>query len=159
MKSIFYIIILLLCIAFSGCQKEPIDRNIEGMWRLEQFTTHEDGVVHKDCQRMFFSIQLWVVEVAEKQCTHGYGTFIGRFSYENDKQTVVMKDFVHRYSTGDDGIRVGIDKNEKGEIIYPISKLQPYGINSLETTFNVIKADGKHLILESDYATLEFTSF
>ena len=134
MKSIFYITILLLCIAFSGCQKEPIDRNIEGMWRLEQFTTHKDGVVHKDCQRMFFSIQLWVVEVAEKQCTHGYGTFIGRFSYENDKQKVVMKDFVHRYSTGDDGIRVGIDKNEKGEIIYPISKLQPYGINSLETT-------------------------
>lgn len=24
-----------------------------------------------------------------------------------------MKDFVHRYSTGDDGIRVGIDKNER----------------------------------------------
>ena len=87
---------------------------------------------------MFFSIQLWVVEVAEKQCTHGYGTFIGRFSYENNKQKVVMKDFVHRYSTGDDGIRVGIDKNEKGEIIYPISKLQPYGINSLETTFNAL---------------------
>ena len=93
---------------------------------------------------MFFSIQLWVVEVAEKQCTHGYGTFIGRFSYENDKQKVVMKDFVHRYSTGDDGIRVGIDKNEKGEIIYPISKLQPYGINSLETTFNVKKGGCKH---------------
>ena len=36
MKSIFYITILLLCITFSGCQKEPIDRNIEGMWRLEQ---------------------------------------------------------------------------------------------------------------------------
>ena len=45
MKSIFYITILLLCIAFSGCQKEPIDRNIEGMWRLEQFTTHKASIV------------------------------------------------------------------------------------------------------------------
>lgn len=81
------------------------------------------------------------------------------FLTKTTNKKFVMKDFVHRYSTGDDGIRVGIDKNEKGEIIYPISKLQPYGINSLETTFNVIKADGKHLTLESDYATLEFTSF
>ena len=85
---------------------------------------------------MFFSIQLWVVEIAEKQCTHGYGTFIGRFSYENDKQKVVMKDFVHRYSTGDDGIRVGIDKNEKGEIIYPISKLQPVSYTHLTLPTN-----------------------
>ena len=58
-----------------------------------------------------------------------------------------MKDFKYRQSTGDNGEDV------------PVEKLLPYGINALETTFDVLKADGKHLILQSDYATLEFTSF
>lgn len=68
MRSVLYMAVLLMAVLASGCKKEPIDRNIEGMWKLEQFTTHEDGVVHKECQRTFYSIQLWVVEIAEKQC-------------------------------------------------------------------------------------------
>ena len=32
-------------------------------------------------------------------------------------------------------------------------------VYSLETTFDVLKADGKHLVLQSDYAKLEFISF
>lgn len=139
--------VLLVTVLLSGCKKEPIDRKIEGMWKLEQFTTHEDGVVHGDCRRIFYSIQLWVVELAEKQCTHGYGTYIGRFDYNDDHSTVTMKDFKYRQSTGDSNENV------------PVEKLLPYGINSLNTTFEVVKADGKHLTLKSDYATLEFTSF
>ncbi len=147
MKFIYITFIACLGLLFSSCEKKPIDENIEGMWKLEQFTTRADGTVHRECPRIFYSIQLQIVQLAEKQCTHGYGTYIGHFYLNEDHSQATMKDFKYRQSTGDNGEDV------------PVEKLLPYGINALETTFDVLKADGKHLILQSDYATLEFTSF
>ena len=68
-------IIIPLCL-MAGCKKEPVDPGIEGMWRLERFVTKSDGVVHNECQRIFYSIQLQLVVLAEKNCTHGYGIYI-----------------------------------------------------------------------------------
>ncbi len=151
MKFINYItlasLIALLC---TSCEKKPIDEDIEGMWKMEQFTTIEDGVVHNECQRIFISIQLQLVQLNEKQCEHGYGTYIGHFSYNDDHSEVTMKDFKYQYSsttTGDDGIDATVEE------------LLPYGINATETTFRVLEADGSRLVLQSDYATLELTSF
>ena len=147
MKTIYILLFTTLALLVSSCEKKPIDENIEGMWKMTQFTTLADGVVHKECPRIFFSIQLNVVELAERQCTHKYGTFIGHFYYNEDHSAVTMQDFKFRKSTGDDGESV------------PAERLLPYGINALKTTFKVLKADGKHLVLQSDYATLEFTNF
>ena len=38
-------------------------------------------------------------------------------------------------------------------------ELHPFGLDSTDTTFDVIKADGKSLILKSDYATLTLKRF
>lgn len=148
MKAIHLLIAMCFFALFASCEKKPIDENIEGMWKLEQFTTLDDGIVHRDCQRIFYSIQLQIVQIAEKQCTHKYGTFIGHFYLNEDHSQATMKDFRFRgESTGDSGEDV------------PVERLLPFGINSLETTFDVLKADGKHLVLQSDYAKLEFISF
>lgn len=147
MKTIYILLIASLALLASSCEKKPIDGDIEGMWKMKQFTTLADGTVHDECPRIFFSIQLNVVELAEKQCTHGYGTFIGHIYYNEDHSVLTMQDFKFRESTGDNGENV------------PTERLLPYGINTLETTFKVLKADGRHLVLQSDYATLEFTSF
>lgn len=147
MKTIYILLIASLALLASSCEKKPIDGDIEGMWKMKQFTTLADGIVHDECPRIFFSIQLNVVELAEKQCTHEYGTFIGHIYYNEDHSALTMQDFKFRESTGDNGENV------------PAERLLPYGINTLETTFKVMKADGRHLVLQSDYATLEFTSF
>lgn len=147
MKTIYILLFASLALLVSSCEKKPIDDNIEGMWKMKQFTTLADGIVHNECSRIFFSIQLNIVELAEKQCTHGYGTFVGHLYYNEDHSVLTMQDFKFRSSTGDNGESV------------PVEKLLPYGIDALKTTFNVLKADGKHLVLQSDYATLEFTSF
>lgn len=107
---------------------------------------HEDGKTHP-CERIYYSIQLWVVDVAEKQGAHGYKHSVGRFMYGEDEKTVTMKDFHYRDWTTDSKEATALED------------LIPYGINSLETTFEVVKADGKSLILRSDYATLRFTGF
>ena len=50
----------------NSCKKEPINSEIEGHWQLLEFTTKADNEIHP-CERIYYSIQLWVVEVAEKQ--------------------------------------------------------------------------------------------
>lgn len=149
MKAIYIALIICISVVFVSCDKEPIDNDIEGMWRMERFTTHSDGVVHQDCPRIFYSIQLNIVDIAEKQCPyhHNYGSFVGHFYLNGDHTLATMKDFKFRQGTGDTGEDV------------PIEQLLPYGLNAAETTFDVLKADGKHLVLKSDYATLELTNF
>lgn len=63
------------------------------MWKLEEYTTHEDNVTHS-CERIYYSIQLWSVEVAEKQGSHGYKSSIGRFIYGENENEIIMKDFI-----------------------------------------------------------------
>lgn len=72
MKRIFYIglCIMVLAMVCNSCKKEPINTEIEGHWQLLEFTTKADNKVHS-CERIYYSIQLWVVEVVEKQGPQG----------------------------------------------------------------------------------------
>lgn len=140
-------IAMLMAVAVAGCEfKEPIDNDIEGFWKLERFETNADGRMH-ECTRLYYSITRYVVEVSEKQGPNGYGTFIGRFGYKDGETKVVMKDFKQRANTSDNGVSATVDD------------LKPFGIDSLETTFDVVVADGDNLVLRSDYATLQLTRF
>lgn len=145
-KRIYTGLLVFLLILLGGCEKAPINSDIEGMWKLEEYTTTEDGVTHP-CERIYYSIQLWVVDIAEKQGTNGYAPSIGRFAYGEDGNTVIMKDFYYRKGT--------TDSKEPTKL----EDLQPYGLNSLETTFEIVKSDGKNMVLRSDYATLTFSKF
>lgn len=146
-KIIRLFIAMVMAVAVAGCEfKEPIDSDIEGFWKLERFETNADGRMY-ECRRIYYSITRYVVEVSEKQGPNGYGTFIGRFGYKDGRTKVVMKDFKHRANTSDNGVSA------------TVNELKPFGINSLETTFDVVVADGDNLVLRSDYATLQLTRF
>lgn len=149
MKRFLAQILAGICIlaGLSGCQKAPINSDIEGLWILKQFTLREtDETV--TCERLYYSITRMVTEVAEKQGPNGYGTYIGRTEYRNNETLLVVKDFKVRQSTGDSG--------EKA----PVEKLRPFGINNqAETVFDVVHCNGKTMTLESDYARLELEKF
>lgn len=137
----------LACILCCGCDwKDPIDEDIEGFWRLERFETTADGQMH-ECERIYYSITRMVVEVSEKQGTHGYGSFIGRFEYKDGRTKVVMSEFKQRANTSDNGVDATVDD------------MLPFGMNATTTTFDVVVADGDNLVLRSDYATLQLTRF
>lgn len=147
MKHIIYSIICLLTtvLVLVGCQKEPINPDIEGHWQLLEFTTQSDNQVHK-CERIYYSIQLWVVEVAEKQGPLELTPFRGRYSYDEASNTITMTDM----STYD------VPENSVPAEVW---QLEPYGLNSVNTTFNVISVDSHSMTLESDYAILKFKKF
>lgn len=149
MKRFLVQILAGICIlaGLSGCQKAPINSDIEGQWILKQFTLREtDETV--TCERLYYSITRMVTEVAEKQGPNGYGTYIGRTEYRNDETQLVVKDFKVRQSTSDSGEDA------------PVDKLRHFGINDqAETVFDVVYCNGKTMTLESDYARLELEKF
>lgn len=137
---------VLVAVLAASCAKAPIDGDIEGFWRLDRFVTLGDGQAHT-CERIYYGITRYVVEVAERQGPCGYGGFVGRFGYVDGGSGVSMSDFRQRAATSDNGVPATPDE------------LRPFGMDSTSTTFRVVVADGDRLVLESDYARLELTRF
>lgn len=149
MKRFLAQILASICIltGLNGCQKAPINSDIEGQWILKQFTLRKtDETV--TCERLYYSITRMVTEVAEKQGPNGYGAYIGRTEYRNNETQLVVKDFKVRQSTSDSGENA------------PVEQLRHFGIdNQAETVFDVVYCNGKTMTLESDYARLELEKF
>lgn len=144
-RTMHYGLVCLLLCLLAGCKKAPMNSNIEGFWQLLEFTTEADGETHP-CNRIYYSIQLWVAEVSERGGDLGAGSFRGRYRYDEETNTVTLKE-MSTYATP--------------EYSRPATReeLHPFGLDSTDTTFDVIKADGKWLILKSDYATLTLKRF
>lgn len=139
------LLVVMMCMTW-GCDKKwPINGNLDGNWQLMTVETKADGV-KKDCHRMYIGIQLHMIELKDLG-GNGYQSFFGEFSYNEDEDIVIIKNLKGKSSTTDN------DKQAN------IKDLKPYGINAQETVFKVVKADGKNLILESDYARLTMRSF
>lgn len=136
--------IFLLCLCswlLFSCQKAPMNGKADGHWQLMSFET-TDGTVHP-CERIYYSIQLQLIDINDKG-NKKYGNFIGRFHYDQEAEKIEVKEFRRRYHE---------------DQLATVEQLLPFGMNSTETTFDVIKANGKTLILKSDYATLTLRSF
>ena len=146
MKTYLLIGCACLCLLLGGCTKKPIDNQIEGMWKLEEFVTRQDGVPHP-CDRLYYSITRYVVEVAEKQGSHDYGSFVARFAYGEGREELHMQHFKRRRYTSDSGEDA------------TVGQLLPFGMNATSTTFRVKELSRKRMVLESDYATLWLSKF
>ena len=144
-RTMHYGLVCLLLCLLAGCKKAPMNSNIEGFWQLLEFTTQADGKTHP-CNRIYYSIQLWVAEVSERGGDLGAGSFRGRYRYDEETNTVTLKE-MSTYATPENSRPATREE------------LHPFGLDSTDTTFDVIKADGKRLILKSDYATLTLKRF
>lgn len=144
-KTMHYGLVCLLLCLLAGCKKAPMNSNIEGFWQLLEFTTEADGETHP-CNRIYYSIQLWVAEVSERGGDLGITPFRGRYRYDEETNTVTLKE-MSTYATPENSRPATREE------------LHPFGLDSTDTTFDVIKADGKWLILKSDYATLTLKRF
>lgn len=139
-------VLLFLCLQLISCEKAPIRSDVEGFWRLERYTVlSTDETV--ECKRLYYSITRQVTEVSDKG-GNGFGAYICRTVYEDDENTLVLRDFKVRAGTGDNGKDA------------PIEKLRHYGIDSQEETkFRIVHCNGKTMTLESEYARLELRKF
>lgn len=141
-----YLLVLIMgCLAFTGCKKAPINSDIEGHWQLVEYTTHADGIIHK-CERIYYSIQLWVVEVAEKGGNLGLQSFRGRYYYNETTNKIHFTD-MSTYATPGNSRPATVEE------------LLPYGLNNVNTQLEILEKGRKRMVLRSDYATLYLERF
>lgn len=138
MKQVLLLSLALLLVA---CEKAPMNGALDGQWQLLSYET-ADGEI-QNCYRLYYSIQLQVVELADKGGS-GKGTFIGRFAYDENRSSVVIRELRYR-------------SNESR--LATLEDLQPFGLFRTETTFHVVEADRHRLVLQSADATLRFRKF
>lgn len=145
MKLVKQIFASILIFIMAGCAKAPINSDVEGLWHLDRFEILSTGET-VECERLYYSITRMVTEVSEKQGSHEYPSYICRTSYSDDGNTLILSDFKERSGTADNGVDA------------PVEGLLPYGINSQkETKFQIVRCDGRTMILESDYSRLELS--
>lgn len=139
MKRLLFLFLLSLTLA--GCEKAPKNGALDGQWKLLRYET-ADGEVHA-CRRLYYSIQLQVVELADKG-GGGNGTYIGRFAYDEGRAEVVIRELRPR---SDEGRLATADE------------LQPFGLFATDNVLQIVAVDDDHLTLRSDAATLYFRKF
>lgn len=138
------IMLAAMLLITSSCKKETVYKDIEGFWQLQKYTTRSDGAVHP-CERIYYSLQLQIVEIAEKGGTQGLPQLKGTYQYDEAAQSLTITGLYR--------------KSGKDYLAPDASVLRQYGLNGVDTKLEVLKADGKHLVLQSDYATLTLKKF
>ena len=133
-----------MMLALGGCKKEAVYKDIEGFWQLQEYTTESDGAVHP-CERIYYSLQLGIIETNEKEGTLGLPQLKGTFQYDEAARTLTIKGLYHKSG---------------GDFLTPeASDLRAYGLDAADTELEVLEADGKHLVMQSEYATLTLKKF
>ena len=69
-------------LGISSCDKAPINGKLDGRWQLMTIE-YTNGKI-EECNRIYYSIQLHLVEISAKGGNGG--THIGRFSYKGDEE-------------------------------------------------------------------------
>lgn len=140
----YYLIIGIFCmLIWSSCTgKSSMNGNLDGNWQLMKIENRTTGET-ENCHRLYWAIQLWVIELTDKGDNH-FGNYIGRFVYDKDNNTIRIRDF-----------RLRSDESKQASE----DQLSHFGIHSSDATFDVVKANGKELILQSEVAVLYFRSF
>ena len=142
------LLLMLLLVWLCGCDRKwPMNGALDGQWQLLTVETRADGVVtdRKD-EQLYFRFQLQLMMLTDLG-GNGYGTYVGRMTYDQEAQIVQTQEMNVRNNTGDSGIAATAEQ------------LASFGLDNGVTRFEVVKADGDHLILESDYARLTLRKF
>ena len=139
-------LLMLLLVWLFGCDRKwPMNGALDGQWQLLTVETRADGVVtdRKD-ERLYFRFQLQLMMLTDLG-GNGYGTYVGRMTYDQETQVVQTQEMNVRTNTGDYGISA------------TAKQLAPFRLDNGTTRFKVVKADGDHLIRESEYPRLKLS--
>lgn len=136
MKARHNISILCICLVailsvFAGCRKAPINGKLDGQWQIMHIENTEDGTNVTSKYRSYIDINLHVVNLHNVTSDEKGGILIGGNL---------------RYDKGASKLTLDFPYNTEGE---NLTLLQQWGIYTNPVTFDIVKLDGKQLILKS----------
>lgn len=97
-------------------------------------------------EQLFYRFQLQLLMLTDLG-GNGYGTYIGRMTYDQKAQTLETWEMNVRNNSGDSGIPATPEQ------------LEPFGLTCGQTRFRVVETDRKRLVLESEERRLTFRKF
>ena len=124
-------LVVLMLTAFGSCRKAPINGKIDGQWQIMSVEWLEDGRDLTPLLRSYIDINLHVMQLRNvAQAEYAGSLYSGNMVYDKTASTITV-DFPY---------------NLEGTALLA---LQPWGIYTNPVTFEIIKLDGKQLILKT----------
>lgn len=124
---------LFICLA-TGCQKSPINGDLDGQWQICDVTPSPQEDIIKG--KLYYCFYMHTCQLTSP----GYTIARGNFTYDGE---TIMIDF----PSNDDDI----------ETAFP--SIHQYGIYTNPVTFNIRFLDSKKLILENSDATVTMRKY
>lgn len=143
--------LLALLAVLTGCDKVPMNGELDGMWQLVQIEA--DGVTQevKD-EKLYLSFQLHLAQFTRSNPQQlGRTNYYAHFEHKGNILRIYDLFKAADYETAQDYNNRITEEN--------ISELHPWGFYDLDTPFHVVKLTGSSMILRSDKAQLEFRKF
>lgn len=126
---------------FGSCRKAPINGKLDGQWQIMSVEWLADGSDISPELRSYIDINLHVIQLRNVSLSETQGSLIsGNLAYDKNNSTMTV-DFP--YNT------------EGGKLM----QLQPWGIYSNPETFEIVKLDGKQLVLKSSQTMITCRRF
>lgn len=148
MKKKLLLILPVMLLVLAGCERKwPMNGALDGQWQLLTVENREDGTVtDRKEEQLFYRFQLQLLMITDLG-GNGYGTYIGRMTYDQKAQTVETWEMNVRDNNGDSGRPATAEQ------------LEPFGMTSGQTRFRVVEANRKRLVLETEEQRLTFRKF
>ncbi len=125
---------IMLCVMLlGGCRKAPINGKLDGQWQIMNIEYLADGSDITPELRYYIDISLHVVQLRSVPAVVSSNT--GNLKYDKDASTITI-DFPYITTESQ------------------LEQLQRWGIFSNPVTLNIVKLDGKQLVLKSDESVI-----
>lgn len=131
MRAIAILVISLVAMTAGSCRKRYINGRLDGQWQIMQIELKAEPQAEPiRPERTYYCLMRTVVNLTGV----GKATQSGNISYHYPELKLQMP-----YSSA--------------------ASLEPWGMNSTETTFQIRELSGGRMTLESDYAVITFRKF
>ena len=121
-------LLAVVMISASSCRRWSDNGKIDGYWKIQEIYYIADGTTVKPEQR-FISVQLELLQL------------------QMPKQSTSLTGILH-YNKSDDFFTVDFPYNPSDEL------LSEFGFQGAQSRLEIVKADSKHLVLESPIAVI-----
>ena len=123
--------VLVCTILVGGCRKAPINGKLDGQWQIMKIELTDDGTVTTPEWRAYIDINLHVVNLTTVTTAEVQGDRVcGNLIYDKSASTMTL-DFPY---------------NTEGS---KLERLKVWGIYSNPVTFDIVKVNGKELVIRS----------
>ena len=144
MKRILLAFPLLSLLSLGSCDLEMSDNGkLDGYWQLARIDTIGGGGCDMVSSRIFWSVQLHLLQLSDHSGKNS--TYLLRFN-QSDTYLRVYEPYLSA-------------RNEGDQPLTDAAVLQPYGIQSLDETFEIVRLDNNSLELESSLLVLTFNRY